>query len=95
MDLVVEVLVGGALEGAGRQEEKMCLNWFKGKKEFDGGDLTCPRCNKVMEKLKKFDVVIDHCKKCGGMWLDDKEIEKLYGYYKEDKKIKKVKTGKK
>ena len=46
------------------------------------------------KKLKKLDVVIDHCEKCGGMWLDDREIEKLYGYYKKDRKIKKVKKGK-
>ena len=30
-----------------------------------------------MKKIKKRDVVIDVCKKCNGMWLDDKEIDKL------------------
>lgn len=67
----------------------MCWKfWKKDENGFDGGNLTCPRCNKPMEKLKKFDVVIDHCGKCGGMWLDDKEIDKLYGYYKGDRKVK-------
>ena len=39
--------------------------------------LLCPRCKKDMEKLIKKDVVIDVCKKCGGMWVDAGEIEKL------------------
>ena len=30
-----------------------------------------------MKKIKKSDVVIDICQKCNGMWLDDKEIDKL------------------
>ena len=30
-----------------------------------------------MEKIREADVVIDVCSKCGGMWLDDKEIDKL------------------
>jgi len=30
-----------------------------------------------MEKLKKQDILIDVCSKCGGMWLDKGETEKL------------------
>lgn len=30
-----------------------------------------------MQKIEKRDVIIDVCKKCKGMWLDDQEIEKL------------------
>lgn len=40
-------------------------------------DLKCPRCIIVMKKLIKHDVVLDICKKCHGMWLDDGEIDKL------------------
>lgn len=39
--------------------------------------LICPRCSIKMEKLKKQDVIIDICSKCGGMWLDKGETEKL------------------
>jgi len=39
--------------------------------------LSCPRCNIDMKKLVKHDVVIDICKKCGGMWVDKGELEKL------------------
>ncbi len=39
--------------------------------------LLCPRCNIHMNKLVKKDVVIDICKKCGGMWVDSGELEKL------------------
>ena len=31
-----------------------------------------------MKKLKKKDVIIDVCTKCGGMWIDKGEMEKLY-----------------
>jgi ribosomal protein L37AE/L43A len=37
----------------------------------------CPRCKITMQKIEKRDVIIDVCKKCKGMWLDDQEIEKL------------------
>ena len=39
--------------------------------------LLCPRCNLDMDKIKKHDVILDICKKCKGMWLDDGEITKL------------------
>ncbi len=52
------------------------FNLFK-KKKTGEVDLKCPRCNLVMDKIKKQDVVIDVCPSCKGMWLDDKEIDKL------------------
>lgn len=39
--------------------------------------LNCPRCSVRMKKLVKRDVVIDVCRKCGGMWVDAGELEKL------------------
>ena len=39
--------------------------------------LICPRCKIKMRKIKKQQVIIDVCKDCKGMWLDDKEIDKL------------------
>ena len=55
------------------------------KKVHDEDVLKCPRCKKDMEKLKKNDVIIDICKKCNGMWLDDGEIHKLADMSKGDK----------
>ena len=46
-----------------------------------------------MEKLKKKNVVIDVCKKCKGMWLDDGEIHKLLNIAKKAQKVKKSKKG--
>jgi len=51
--------------------------------------LQCPRCEVKMDKFKKEDVIIDVCKKCGGMWLDEGEMEKLATM------AKKLKDGKK
>ncbi|MEM3374514.1 MAG: zf-TFIIB domain-containing protein [Candidatus Woesearchaeota archaeon] len=39
--------------------------------------LDCPRCKVKMRKLKKNDIIIDVCKKCNGMWLDNNEVNKL------------------
>jgi Zn-finger nucleic acid-binding protein len=39
--------------------------------------LLCPRCKIKMKKIKKRNVILDVCRTCKGMWLDDKEIEKL------------------
>lgn len=51
--------------------------WKKKVKVLGEDLLNCPRCHIHMEKLKKGDVIIDVCKKCNGMWLDDGEIDKL------------------
>ena len=39
--------------------------------------LACPRCGIDMNKIEKSDVIIDICKKCGGMWVDAGELGKL------------------
>jgi Zn-finger nucleic acid-binding protein len=49
----------------------------KKKKDFGEELLDCPRGHGKMEKIKKEGVVIDVCNKCGGMWLDNGEMEKL------------------
>ena len=41
-----------------------------------------------MKKLEKNNVVIDVCRKCKGMWLDDNEIEKLVMIGKGSKTLK-------
>ncbi|MGM5484079.1 MAG: zf-TFIIB domain-containing protein [Nanobdellota archaeon] len=39
--------------------------------------LKCPRDEKEMDKIVKNNVVLDICPKCGGMWIDKGEINKL------------------
>lgn len=58
--------------------------------------LLCPRCGIYMKKLIKNDITIDVCKRCGGMWADHGEVEKLNQIYlrevgKNEKKQKKRK----
>lgn len=58
--------------------------------------LLCPRCSIHMKKLVKDKITIDVCKKCGGMWADYGEVEKLNKVYlrevgKNEKKQKKRK----
>ena len=48
--------------------------------------LSCPCCGIRMKKLKKKDVVVDVCGKCGGMWMDFGEMEKLAAMSAEAKK---------
>jgi len=41
--------------------------------------LVCPRCGNSMAKgrYRNTDVIIDCCKACSGIWLDDRELEKI------------------
>ncbi|GAB4330567.1 MAG: hypothetical protein Kow0099_01260 [Candidatus Abyssubacteria bacterium] len=41
--------------------------------------LSCPRCANPMSKKRypSTEVVIDFCITCGGIWLDDRELEKI------------------
>lgn len=54
-------------------------------------DLYCPRCEVIMRKIEKHDVIIDVCPECNGMWLDDGEIDKLVEMGKKYGKSKKIK----
>lgn len=39
--------------------------------------LSCPRCRINMDKEVKEEVIIDRCPKCGGVFLDGGELEKV------------------
>jgi uncharacterized protein len=39
----------------------------------------CPRCATGLEELRFHQVQIDHCSKCGGVWLDKGEFEQVAG----------------
>lgn len=39
--------------------------------------MQCPKCNIEMDEIRKLDVIVDTCSKCGGVWLDKGEIDAL------------------
>ena len=51
------------------------------KKEFLAKKIDCPRCGVVLKRqeIEVFgpNVIIDICPKCGGVWLDHGELNKL------------------
>lgn len=52
----------------------------KGHRELDRKEGHCPKCNELMVKKpapKGAPFTVDACKKCGGVWLDSTEIDKL------------------
>lgn len=70
----------------------------KEKTKFGEPILLCPRCKKGMDKIKKHGIIIDVCRKCGGLWLDDKEIDKIVeaqNKFNIRKKNKKISEGEK
>lgn len=49
-------------------------------REMDQKEGKCPRCSVVMKKTpyeKEKSITIDVCEKCGGIWLDSTEIDKV------------------
>lgn len=39
--------------------------------------MRCPVCNEPMIVLEVIDIEVDHCVDCGGVWLDEGELELL------------------
>jgi len=37
-------------------------------------------CGTTLEQRKEHGIIIDHCPKCGGVWLDPGELEALTGH---------------
>ncbi|MGH2521528.1 MAG: zf-TFIIB domain-containing protein [Anaerolineales bacterium] len=38
---------------------------------------TCPKCNGAFEALSIDAYTVDRCTTCGGLWLDERELEKV------------------
>jgi len=79
------VLAEGDLVEAVPEDHGKEVKMFKIQKKIKEKSLLCPRCNINMKKIAKRDVIIDVCKKCGGMWADAGELEKLAKINREDK----------
>ena len=39
--------------------------------------MQCPNCSNPMQESKKYEVYIDYCPRCKGVWLDRGEIDKI------------------
>ena len=39
--------------------------------------MQCPNCSNPMQESKKYEVDIDYCPTCKGVWLDRGEIDKI------------------
>ena len=39
--------------------------------------MKCPRCDDTLKEGKVDEITMDACEKCGGIWLDSGELEKL------------------
>jgi Zn-finger nucleic acid-binding protein len=39
--------------------------------------LQCPNCSAEMQLMQKYEVDIDYCPRCKGIWLDRGEIDKI------------------
>lgn len=52
----------------------------------EGEHLTCPRCNVEMETQYMFDVIIDRCPECNGIWLDRGELFQVQKNFRNVKK---------
>ncbi len=65
-----------------RRTDKNAGEEIKIDKKTGEALLLCPRCRVYMEKLKKNNIIIDVCSRCGGMWADAGEMEKLYQFHR-------------
>ena len=63
-----------------RAEEEETRLRLEGLEEIqEMQDRRCPRCAMNLEELRFHQVQIDHCRKCGGVWLDKGEFEQVAG----------------
>ena len=46
-------------------------------KAAGASSMRCPRCDGTLKESSLKDALIDTCEKCGGVWLDSGELEKL------------------
>jgi ribosomal protein L37AE/L43A len=63
-----------------RRKEQEALEKMRAKRaaeEAEAGRPKCPRCGTVLIEITYEDVQIDRCGSCGGVWLDQGELEHL------------------
>jgi Zn-finger nucleic acid-binding protein len=48
----------------------------------DDADFRCPRCEGLVETRNLYDIKVDLCLNCGGIWLDRGELEAVQRTYR-------------
>ncbi len=64
-------------------------NAFEMARQLNSRDISCPACGTLTESAEYAycsQVVIDRCPKCGGIWLDKKELEAIEVFYEKSRK---------
>jgi Zn-finger nucleic acid-binding protein len=42
--------------------------------------MKCPHCNETLLMSERFNIEIDYCPRCRGVWLDKGELEKMLDF---------------
>jgi Zn-finger nucleic acid-binding protein len=63
------------------EESKVLALPFNDSPE-DDANFRCPRCEGIMETKKLYDIKVDLCLICGGIWLDKGELEAVQRTYR-------------
>ncbi|MEH6307145.1 zf-TFIIB domain-containing protein [Olivibacter sp. CPCC 100613] len=42
--------------------------------------MKCPNCNETLLMSERYQVEVDYCPKCRGIWLDKGELDKIINY---------------
>jgi len=57
--------------------EKLKTRLQKMEKAGNAARLQCPKCRGALETYRFMDFVLDRCSACGGIWLDQGELEAI------------------
>ena len=60
-----------------RRKEQELIEKLRAKREADASVIHCPKCEGTLDEITYEDVQVDRCNKCGGIWLDAGELERL------------------
>jgi hypothetical protein len=55
--------------------EKLKARLRKMEKAADAAPLRCPKCAGVLDTYRFMDFILDRCSGCGGIWLDEGELQ--------------------
>jgi len=62
-----------------REEEARRLNEDQRKKAKDLHFMKCPKCGMDLQEVELQSVTLDKCFSCGGLWLDEGELDRVKG----------------
>jgi Zn-finger nucleic acid-binding protein len=50
---------------------------YNNRRGDKNSDMQCPNCSTQMQLMQRYEVDIDYCPSCRGVWLDRGEIDKI------------------